>query len=429
MTRSSPARGERARPLRASPSPLVVSDSSGRGSRAAHARHDVDEAAPDQRLTAGEAHLVDAELGHRHGHEPHDLVVGEQPLVREASRAPRPACSRCTAGCSGRSATPAGRSRRGRSGPRVAGRAVTRPSVGGAARPGCFAFVALNYRRGVRFLLTRRWVLFALAVVLLALRCVRLGEWQFHRLHDREQSNEWTRTNLAAAPAPVDDVLAVAPRRARRPGVDAGAARRARTTPPATVVRALPDPGRRVGRRPGHPAGHRHDGTALLVDRGWLPTDNTGAAPTDLPDTARRPGRGRRLGAGRRHRRRHRGRPTAPPGRSPARTIGPRPRLNRSTAGSSTRDDRDPPPAAGLCRAEQPDLGNGPHLFYGIQWWFFGALAVFGFGYLRRDECAGSRRRRRAVADDRPPTPERSRMPTPPLPEDLRRCSRSRTRR
>ena len=26
--------------------------------------------------------------------------------------------------------------------------------------------------------------------------------------------------------------------------------------------------------------------------------------------------------------------------------------------------------------AELPDLGNGPHFFYGLQWWFFGLLAV-----------------------------------------------------
>ena len=59
----------------------------------------------------------------------------------------------------------------------------------------------------MRFLLTRRWLLFGLAVLVMTWGAWRLGEWQFHRLHDREQRNEWTRTNLAAEPAPVDDVL------------------------------------------------------------------------------------------------------------------------------------------------------------------------------------------------------------------------------
>jgi len=59
----------------------------------------------------------------------------------------------------------------------------------------------------VRFLLSRRWVLFALAVVVLAISCYLLGRWQFHRLHDREATNAQTRTNLAASRAPVDEVL------------------------------------------------------------------------------------------------------------------------------------------------------------------------------------------------------------------------------
>ena len=45
--------------------------------------------------------------------------------------------------------------------------------------------------------------------------------------------------------------------------------------------------------------------------------------------------------------------------------------------------------------AELPDLGNGPHFFYGLQWWFFGVLAVFGFFYLAYDE----RKKLRAPAE------------------------------
>ena len=45
-----------------------------------------------------------------------------------------------------------------------------------------------------------------------------------------------------------------------------------------------------------------------------------------------------------------------------------------------------PAPAKSLVKTELPDLGNGPHFFYGLQWWFFGLLAVGGFGYLAWDE-------------------------------------------
>ena len=41
---------------------------------------------------------------------------------------------------------------------------------------------------------------------------------------------------------------------------------------------------------------------------------------------------------------------------------------------------------------ELPELNNGPHFFYGLQWWFFGVLAVFGFCYLAFDEWRSGRR-------------------------------------
>ena len=54
-----------------------------------------------------------------------------------------------------------------------------------------------------------------------------------------------------------------------------------------------------------------------------------------------------------------------------------------------------PGPAEPLTPAELPDLGEGPHFFYGLQWWFFGLLAVFGFCYLVYDEWRGRPGRRR----------------------------------
>ena len=54
----------------------------------------------------------------------------------------------------------------------------------------------------MRFLVSRRWALFALVVVVLGVGCYFLGRWQFHRLHDREVTNAQTRENLAARPRP-----------------------------------------------------------------------------------------------------------------------------------------------------------------------------------------------------------------------------------
>ena len=52
----------------------------------------------------------------------------------------------------------------------------------------------------------------------------------------------------------------------------------------------------------------------------------------------------------------------------------------------------DPSPDTPLEPAELPDLSNGPHFFYGLQWWFFGLLALFGFCYLAYDEWRGAAR-------------------------------------
>ena len=45
-------------------------------------------------------------------------------------------------------------------------------------------------------------------------------------------------------------------------------------------------------------------------------------------------------------------------------------------------------------------MDEGPHFFYGLQWWFFGALAIFGFGYLMYDEWRGPRQKKVGERDD-----------------------------
>ena len=62
----------------------------------------------------------------------------------------------------------------------------------------------------------------------------------------------------------------------------------------------------------------------------------------------------------------------------------------------------DPAPGTGLEPVELPELNNGPHFFYGLQWWFFGVLAVFGFFYLAYDEWRNGPRGERPVRTPRP---------------------------
>ena len=264
--------------------------------------------------------------------------------------------------------------------------------------------------RSLSFLASRRWVLFAIVVALLAWLAWALGEWQFHRLEDRKDRNAIVERNTAADPVPVEEVLAAGEdvpdreqyRRVTAQGeydVEDTVVVRYRTRDGASGIDVVV---------PLITA----EGTALLVDRGWLASDNRGASPDDVP---------------------------APP----AGTVTVTGWVRQDATGDSTHvsdqstraisssesgdalgittyggfvdlDGEDPEPEQPLEQAELPDLDNGPHFFYGLQWWFFGLLAVGGFLYLAYDEWRGGpgaerlRRARRGEAPDPPVTPGRS---------------------
>lgn len=247
------------------------------------------------------------------------------------------------------------------------------PGAGGPA-------VAAGYCRRVRFLLTRRWIGFALAVVVLATGCYWLGVWQFHRLHDREARNAQTAQNLHASPVTFQSVMAPGRAPAERDEWRRVTATGRYLQDESVVVRYQTRDGQ-SGVDVVTPL--ETSGGAVLVDRGWMGTSNTGTLPRVPAAPA-----GRvtvvgwlRLDAT--------GSATAVAGRSTraisstaiARTV------SVPVYGGFVDAVKETPAAQHpLVPAEQPDLGNGPHLFYGIQWWFFAALAVFGFGYLVRDE-------------------------------------------
>ena len=242
--------------------------------------------------------------------------------------------------------------------------------------------------RSLRFLLSRRWLAFALIVVLLGYGAWALGEWQFGRLADRKDSNAVVRANEHKDPAPVADVLAPG-----RP-VDEDHEWRVVT---ATGTYATEDTVIvRYRTREGSSGIDvvvplvTDDGTALLVDRGWLATDNQGAGPADVPD----PPAGRvdvqgwvRADA--------EGDSTVVEDKSTRAISSERigAALGRSVyTGFVVLKSEDGRPAEALEPVELPELDNGPHFFYGLQWWFFGVLSVFGFLYLAFDEWRSRQR-------------------------------------
>lgn len=235
----------------------------------------------------------------------------------------------------------------------------------------------------VRFLLSRRWLLFLGAVVVLAYLAFRLGEWQFDRLDEREARNAVVERNLDAPPVPVEQVLAVGE------PVDAEdewrhvTARGEYAEEETVVVRYQTRDGR-SGVDVVTPL-VTEDGTALLVNRGWLETGNVGTTRPDVPaapdGTVEVTGWVRADAAG-------------------ADSAAVRDRSTRAISSAAIGetvpfplyggfvelDEETPPPAEPLAKVETPDLGEGPHFFYGLQWWFFGLLALVGFGYLVWDE-------------------------------------------
>ena len=236
---------------------------------------------------------------------------------------------------------------------------------------------------------SRRWLLFAIAVTVLAYGCFRLGEWQFHRLAERKASNAIVTRNLDRAPAPVDAVLGVgkpvAPteewRRVRATGTylaDASVIVRYQTRDGASGVDVVT------------PLQIGNGGPLLLVDRGWVETANAGSATPNVP--APPSGQVTVVGWVRADGTGDSTQVVAGSTRSIS-SVAIGKTLGRPVYGGFVDvSSESPAPRTPLAHAETPDLSNGPHFFYGLQWWFFAALAVFGFFYLAYDERRRLRR-------------------------------------
>lgn len=225
-------------------------------------------------------------------------------------------------------------------------------------------------------------MLFFFAILLVGWATWWLGEWQFGRLEDRKERNAIVRVNEDRDPAQLSDVLA--PGRAVQESdewrlvtvdgvydVDDTVVVRYRTrksVPGVEVVVPLVTA----------------DGTAVVVDRGWFATDDPEIGHEDLPapptGEVTVTGWVRSDGTGD---------STQVNGHS-TRAIASGPigdAIDREVfTGFVALKAEDPAPAEDLDPVELPELDEGPHFFYGLQWWFFGLLALGGFGYLAWDE-------------------------------------------
>jgi cytochrome oxidase assembly protein ShyY1 len=225
-----------------------------------------------------------------------------------------------------------------------------------------------------RFLFTRRWLGLLLAVIVVGFACVELSRWQFHRYAERHDSNESIRTNLAAAPVPVDRVMSPT-----QP-VPASAAWT------KVVATGTYDASHQVlvlYRTRDGAAGvdvvvplMTTSGTALLVDRGWMATAANGNERPDVPPpppgTVTVNGWVRQNASG----------GSVTPTNGYVRAISSdaiKPTLPYPVYDGFLDRTKESPTATGApAPALPPDLSAGPSFFYGLQWLFFAVLA-FGF--------------------------------------------------
>ncbi|HEX8632430.1 MAG TPA: SURF1 family protein [Catenuloplanes sp.] len=247
-----------------------------------------------------------------------------------------------------------------------------------------------------RFLLSPRWVGLALLTVVLAAVMVQLGNWQLSRYHQRSAINERIDAGERTAPVPLADAVP----RPTAPGAAGPAPARDRQWVPVTVTGRY-DSGNEIlvrGRTVNGRVGFEvltplvlADGTAVLIDRGWLPApagDATAVPQVPAAPTAEVTVVGRvhlsesRPGAIARRQGRIEVRRVAVgqiAGQVPYPLHGAYLLLTRQSPPA------DPTFTAVPIRHEN-DWQNGG---YAVQWWLFAALTLGAYGWLARREAHG----------------------------------------
>ena len=249
-----------------------------------------------------------------------------------------------------------------------------------------------------RFVLSARWLGFALFVVVLAAVCFRLGNWQLDRHHERKDENAQISAHLGQDPVPIDEVL----------DADGDSVSSDLEWTPVTVTGQYDAEHQVVEKYQTTDAGPGVDvvtplvtesGTAVLIDRGWMESPNNSATLDDIPE----PESGTvtvtgwlRVDSG-----------------AEAKAVEPVDGQVRAVSsdgietalpydaypGYLNRTEQTPATDDGLDAEPRPDLGQGPHFFYAIQWYFFATLAVFGWFYFAWTE-AHPRKRRTGVTTE-----------------------------
>jgi cytochrome oxidase assembly protein ShyY1 len=228
-----------------------------------------------------------------------------------------------------------------------------------------------------RFLLSPRWLGFAALMVVLAATMVGLGNWQLSRYHERSTVNARIDAAARRAPVPLGQVVT--------PGqpVPSGAA--------WTRVSATGryDPGHEIlarDRSLDNQVGFEvltplvlADGSAVLVDRGWLPW----ASPLKVPPAPD----GQVTVTGRVHLTESRSDPALTiDGRVQVRRIDPHRLAGPLLDGYLLLDE---PKQDGLTPIPSDHQNAAMNAGYVVQWWVFALITLGGFGWAARRQAHG----------------------------------------
>ncbi|MBA3530230.1 MAG: SURF1 family protein [Propionibacteriaceae bacterium] len=255
-----------------------------------------------------------------------------------------------------------------------------------------------------------RWTLLIVFVAILGTAFINLGEWQLHRLHDRRERNA---TTIANEQAPVRPFTAVF----NRPLTEADQWQRveARGTFDAShqfVVRY---------RSNGDASGYevvtplRTETATVLVDRGFIPLGPGVKIPAAAPAPPEQPvtvvGYARRNEHGRKG--------AVQPSNGQVRLINsdalaptlPYPIVNGYLSALTVT----PAQEGGLIPLGPPELSEGPHFWYAVQWFMFALIGVLGVVLFIRADLR-ERRGPTAPPTQTPDTPKMSSPPKTPSP-------------
>lgn len=254
-----------------------------------------------------------------------------------------------------------------------------------------------------RFLLAPKWIGFHLLVIVAIVTMINLGFWQLRRLDQRQDFNAIVESRYDAPAQPIDEVV--------RPGVEPDDVE---WRPVIATGTFLPDETIRIVNRAqnGRPGDNvvvplrLDDGRLLLVNRGFVPLGSEVPAPPagEVTVTGRlRPPEDRRLG--------QLSDPEQGELREAQRVDIERlaPQLDGEVlplyVDAVETDPADDPAVQPVAR---PDVTDGPHLSYAVQWFTFSVAVAVGWVLAVRRSV---QTRRRALTQPAPEAASASSQP------------------